>query len=217
MKKKLFLALAASTVLAAPAFAEIEIDLYMGSENPSSSNISGSHPAIGAFNANIDWDGKSNVMPPYYGVRAMYWRPSDIGFGIEFSHNKAYAPAAQMAANNFDRLEFTDGHNIITFDVMKRWPGQWGRITPFVGAGFGFAMPHVDITPTGGAHTLGYQVTGPAVRLMAGARYQINENWSVFGEYQFTWSDNSVDLDGGGSLSTTITSNALNIGIGYAF
>lgn len=217
MFQRLIVALAATAAMAAPAVAEIEIDMYLGGEQPNSSNISGSHPAIGGFDTSIDWDGKSDVMPPYYGARAVYWRPDNIGFGLEFSHNKAYAPDAQMAANGFDRLEFTDGHNLITLNVMKRWPGQWDRWTPFIGAGIGVAVPHVDIQPTGGPHTLGYQMTGPALRLLAGARYQINDHWSVFGEYQFTWSDNDVDLDGGGTLSTTLSSNAFNIGVGYAF
>ena len=41
--------------------------------------------------------------------------------------------------------------------------------------------------------------------------------WSIFGEYQFTWSDNSADLAGGGSLNSTILTNAVNIGVGFSF
>ncbi|WP_319824882.1 outer membrane protein [Thalassovita sp.] len=217
MFRTLTLALTAVAALAGPALAEIEIDLYLGGEQPGGSNVSGTAVPVGAVDADIDWDGKSDVMPPYYGARAVYWMPSNIGWGLEFSHNKVYAPDAQMTAAGFDRMELTDGHNLITLNVMKRWPGQWGSLTPFVGAGLGVALPHVDIEPTGGAHTLGYQMTGPALRLLAGVRYQITDHWSVFGEYQFTWSDNEIDLDGGGSLSTTITSNAVNIGVGFAF
>ena len=215
---KLIVALAATTAFAAPAVAEIEINMYLGAESPANSRVSGTDVTAGAFDRTIDWDGKSDAMPPYYGMRATWWTPSDIGYAFEFSHNKAYAPAGQMAAIGFDRMEFTDGHNILTLNLMKRWPGAWGaKVTPYVGVGVGAAIPHVDIQPTGGAHTLGYQVTGPAVRLLAGASYRISDRWSLFGEYQFTYSDNTVDLDGGGTLKTTLSSNAFNFGIGFHF
>ena len=218
MFKKLILALAATTALAAPAAAEIEINLYMGTEAPDSSRISGTDVTAGAFDTTIDWEGKSDAMPPYYGARATWWTNSNIGWAFEFSHNKAYAPAAQMAAVGFDRMEFTDGHNILTLNVMKRWPGAWGnKVTPYIGAGYGAAIPHVDIRPVGGTHTFGYQVTGPAYRLLAGASYKINDRWSIYGEYQFTHSDNKVDLEGGGTLETKITSNAFNFGVGIHF
>lgn len=144
-----------------------------------------------------------------------WWRPSNIGFGLEITHAKAYAPAAEMPAG-FARLEFTDGHNLITANVMKHWPDQWGNFTPYIGGGLGVAIPHVDVT-VGASRTYGYQYTGPVVRLTAGARYQMNDSWSLFGEYQFTVSDNKADLDGGGSLETRLITNALNIGVGLRF
>jgi lipid A oxidase len=39
----------------------------------------------------------------------------------------------------------------------------------------------------------------------------------VFGEYQFTYSSNNVDLPEGGSLETDIKTNALNIGLTLKF
>ena len=86
-------------------------------------------------------------------------------------------------------------------------------------SGVGVAVPHVDIQPTyaGAPKTYGYQVTGPAVRLGAGVSYSINDRWSVFGEYQFTWSDNKADINGGGTIETTLITNALNFGVGYSF
>lgn len=213
------IALGASLIAAAPAQAEIELGFYTGYQTSPHSRVTGTRGASSgstAFNSLIGWEGKSFEMPPYYGVRATWWRPDDIGFGIEFSHDKVYAPAAEMPAG-FSRLEFTDGHNIITANVSKRWTDKWGTgITPYVSGGLGFAMPHVDVTE-GTNRTFGYQITGPAARLSAGAKYQFNDRWSVFGEYQFTWSDNQADLAGGGSLSTRIITNALNVGVGFSF
>jgi lipid A oxidase len=45
----------------------------------------------------------------------------------------------------------------------------------------------------------------------------LSERWALFGEYQFTWSDDTADLDGGGSLETRIITNALNLGVSYRF
>ena len=47
--------------------------------------------------------------------------------------------------------------------------------------------------------------------------FEINDRWSLFGEYQFNYVDLDVDLDGGGSLSTDFTTNAFNIGAGFSF
>lgn len=213
------LALGLAAGAAQPALAEVELSFYTGYQTSPHSRVTGTRGASSGstpFNELIGWKGKSFSMPPYYGARATWWRPDDIGFGLEFTHAKVYAPAAEMPAG-FSRLEFTDGHNIITANVSKRWTQKWGdSITPYVSGGLGIALPHVDVTE-GTNRTFGYQLTGPAVRLTAGAKYQINDRWSVFGEYQFTWSENTADLAGGGSLNTRIVTNALNVGVGFSF
>ena len=68
-----------------------------------------------------------------------------------------------------------------------------------------------------GNRTYGYQYTGPALRLSAGASYDLNDRWAVFGEYQFTISDNEADLEGGGKLNTRLISNAVNVGVSFRF
>jgi lipid A oxidase len=145
----------------------------------------------------------------------MWWRPSNIGYGIELTHAKAYAPAAEMPPG-FTRLEFTDGHNIVTANVMKRWPNRWRNMTPYAGAGIGLAIPHVDITE-GANRTYGYQVTGPAAKLIAGVKYDLNQRWAVFTEYQFSYTKNDVDLAGGGNMKMPIITNALNVGVAVKF
>lgn len=208
-------ATAAFLGLAAPAQAEVELSFYTGYQTAPHSRVTGTASG-GPFNSLIGWQGKSFEMPPYYGLRATWWRPSNIGFGLEFSHNKVYAPAAEMPAG-FSRLEFTDGLNLLTANVAKRWPGMvGGAVTPYVIGGIGLAIPHVDVTE-GPNRTFGYQLTGAAARVTAGAQYRLNDRWSVFGEYQFTWSQNKADLAGGGNLNTRIFTNALNVGVGFSF
>jgi lipid A oxidase len=209
-------ALAFSPILAQ---ADTEVSFYGGYQTAPHSVVSGNDPEAtwsGEFTA--AWEGKSTAMPPYYGLRATRWRSDNWGWGGEFTHAKVYADDTTLIDNGYDRFEFTDGLNIITVNAMRRWPGKWGdKFTPYVGAGIGFAMPHVDIQAAEGAHTFGYQVTGPAVRALAGVRYEVNDRWATFTEYQGTYSMNKVDLENGGSIETNVITNALNVGISYSF
>ena len=45
----------------------------------------------------------------------------------------------------------------------------------------------------------------------------LNENFSIFTEYQFTASDNKVSLRNGGTLNTKLLTNAVNLGVSYNF
>ncbi|MGH1413880.1 MAG: outer membrane protein [Pelagimonas sp.] len=222
-----------------PALAEVEVSFYTGWQTAPHSRATGEIPEGGAtaareyaalssadgapapgesFNELLGWEGKSNQMPPYYGMRATWWKNDKIGYGIEFSHNKVYAVPEDREKLGFSRLELTDGLNIVTVNMSRRWIDQWGAITPYVSGGLGVAIPHVDAKhDESGSTTFGYQVTGPAMRLTAGASYALNDRYSIFGEYQFTYSSNDIELDGGGSFKTDIKTNALNIGVSYSF
>lgn len=206
-------------ILAAGAVrAEMELSFYGGSQSSPHSRIKGNFPGTGApYNALIGWEGKSFSPPPYYGARAMWWRRPDLGFGIELTHTKVYAPVAERAPLGFNRLEFSDGHNIVTLNVMKRWNDRFASVTPYAGVGVGLALPHVDVSTATGLRTYGYQLTGPAMRLTAGAKFDLSDSWALFSEYQFTFSSNKAKLDGGGSLNTNIITNAINVGVSYSF
>lgn len=218
LKSLIGAAVTCAVLYASPAFCEVELSYYMGPQTAPHSRVNGVYPTgAGAgldgtsFSNLIGWKGKPFAMPPYYGVRGMYWRENNLGFGLEFTHTKVYAPAAEMPTG-FSRLEFTDGHNIITANVMKRWPEQWGNFTPYVGAGIGIALPHVDVT-VGTSRTYGYQMAGPAAKLIVGAKYDINKRWAMFSEWEFTRSNNKIKLSDGGTLNTRIIENAINFGI----
>jgi len=228
MIRHLKTALAALVMMAAPAAAEVELSLYLGWQGVSDSTGSGTLPGGAPFARKFNWDGKPFEAPLYYGGRAIWWTARDFGFGIEGTHTKAYASAADLAALGLSRLELSDGHNIITANVMKRWPEAFANsgFTPYLGGGVGIAVPHVDAQVIGAANrTFGYEATGLALRGIAGLKYDINERWAVFGEYQITWSDNDITLDPDptvpgqlpGRLSTEITTHAVNFGISYSF
>ncbi|SEL87055.1 lipid A oxidase [Roseivivax marinus] len=222
--KTTWLAAAATAAVLVPASAQLvaaqdyEFSLYSGWQTAPHSRVEGDYPGTGEdFDALIGWDGKSFEMPPYYGVRGTWWKTDRLGFGVEFTHTKVYAPDDEKAEIGFEDLEFTDGLNIVTANAMYRWPDRWGSFTPYVGGGVGVSVPHVDVDTTTGIDTYELQYGGPAMRLMAGASYDLSERVALFGEYQFTYSANDVELEGDGDLQTNIKTNAVNFGLTLKF
>ena len=197
-----------------------ELSVYTGIQTSPHSIITGTDPdAGGAVDFTAGWDGRSFEMPPYYGVRATWWRNSAWGFGAEFTHAKVYADAQTLTDNGYDRLEFTDGLNFLTANATYRWSDGWldGKLTPYAGGGVGIALPHADIQAGGGDHTFGYQLTGPAARVYGGVVYDLKGQWDLMVEYQFTYSSHDVELENGGNLSTDLITNALNFGVTRRF
>jgi len=194
----------------------IEIGVYGGIQSSPHSRITGKHSTSGAqYSKLVGWEGKSFDAPVYYGIRTTFWRNDKFGYGAEFTHTKAYAPSNALQNAGFDRLEFTDGHNIITFNINRRW--DLGEFKTYSLVGLGIAMPHVDALPSGGLHTFEYQYTGPAARAAVGLSRKLNEDFSIFTEYQFTASDNKASLRNGGTLNTKLLTNAVNLGVSYNF
>ena len=171
-------------VSVAPAAAQTELSFYGGLQTAPHSRVSGADPTgIGAFDFLAAWEGRSFAAPPYYGVRLTWWKNDDWGWGLEFSHDKVYADARTLADNSLSALEFADGLNILTVNRYRQWSAFSGAFVPYVGAGIGFSLPHVEFE-SGGLRTSDYQLGGPAVSLVAGARYPLGDRWSVFGEYK---------------------------------
>ncbi len=207
--------------MATPALAEMELSFYSGIQESPHSRVEGNDPGgLGAFSFLSEWEGRSFDMPPYYGLRGTWWTPGNpnLGFGLEFTHNKVYADDATLRDNGLNTLEFTDGLNLVTANVWYRWPGAWanGNLTPYVGGGVGVAIPYVEFATAGGS-TFEYQMTGAAVQAVAGIKYNLSDSWAIFGEYKGTYSMNEADLSNGGTLSTDIVTNAINVGVSFSF
>jgi lipid A oxidase len=49
-------------------------------------------------NRRMDWEANPFDMPVYWGARGTYWLESNWGFGLEYTHAKAYASNADKAA-----------------------------------------------------------------------------------------------------------------------
>lgn len=210
----------ASIAPLAAAAAEWELSFYLGTQSAPHSDVDGEirdgTGALVPFSQGVEWEGDSFTDPLYYGLRLTRWSNEVSGWAFEFNHAKVYASDEDLEDLGFSSLELTDGINIITINYMRRFPDMFDRLLPYVGAGAGVSVPHVDVS-NGVSDTFEYQLTGPAVVWIAGASYPFNDTWAGFVEYKGTYSQNDADLDDGGSLETDIITNALNFGVTYSF
>jgi lipid A oxidase len=215
------LAIAGVCFCSVPALAEMQFSVYGGANWNFDSDVKLRGSAAGDADRSVSWDGESFELPPYWGVRGTYWlsKASPWGFAIDFTHQKAAADINFANDETFDRLQFTDGNNLLIFEVLYRFsPMMNGTMVPYVGAGVGVAIPHVEVTLDGvDDKTFEYQCCGPAAQILAGLEYKLDQSWSVFAEAKLSYSHIDADLDGGGSLETDLWSPAVAIGVTYRF
>ena len=189
---------------------DIELSVYGGPQTTHPGTIRSS--TLG--DDRVNWNSEPFVIPPYYGLRAKWWSEGRLGFGIDFFHAKAFAD--DPASLGYEELNFSHGLNILTADLWYRFQPV-GTVTPYVGAGIGVVVPHVEVRPVGAIPTAKYQVGGPAATLVIGGSLPVARNWSVFTEYKATYSQIRAKLDTGDRLNTGIFTDALNIGISLRF
>ena len=209
------IAAAATVLFTAPAKAEPTISVYGGGSFSPHAGVD-FDPGDGIQRrVTPKWDGASFEAPPYYGVRATWWMDSmpELGFALDFTHAKA---VADPVPRPFTTLEFTDGLNFLTANVLYRYQTE-SRFTPYAGIGVGVAIPHVEVVIPGFTNTAEYQVTGVAVQALVGVDAKITDSWSVFGEYKAGYADIDADLNGGGSLETHVISHQFLAGVTYRF
>lgn len=122
----------------------------------------------------MGWDGDALMPPIDGGVRVVKWR-HNLGFMIDFLHNKAVsrlgkgahgrkidnpvietvkaegriagrpAPAEIKLTDFFERFEFTHGHNVLMATPLIRMADIFPGIRPYAGIGAGVAIPHVEV------------------------------------------------------------------------
>ena len=166
----------------------------------------------------VAWDGKPFKAPIYYGIRVARWADlSKLGGMIDFTHGKVYSQREQEVAlegkregkkmppkakikDIFHHFEFTHGHNMLTLNGLYRLPRLHERLSPYMGVGFGIALPHSEVQFKGSrVRTYEYQYTGPVFQFLVGLEFRI-PRLSYFFEYKFTAASYEVPLtkrDGG--------------------
>ena len=203
-----------------PALAETQVSVFGGANWNFGSDIKVKGSVDGTFDRSVDWDGGAGEMPPYWGVRGTYWlgKSSNWGLALEYIHAKAVAD--DSLHDQFSRLEFTDGNNLVLLEALYRFtPMMNGTLVPYVGAGIGVTVPHVEVTfkDAPSPATFEYQCCGFAAQIMAGLEYKLNASWSLFTEAKLSYSHIDADLKGGGSLATDLWSPQLAVGLTYRF
>ena len=232
-----------ATVGPGGARAEVQVGVYGGWSESFDSDVDISQPSgTNLTISDVDWEGDSFTFdggPPFYGVKLIYWKESHPNWGImlDFHHAKVNPKLGQLVNVNGTRdsatvagvqplnqtvsvLEFTDGLNILTLNLM--YQQQRRNWTPYGGIGIGLSIPKVEFNRAAGAASSGftneYQVTGIALQGIIGAEKEITDRISAFGEYRLSYTDNDADLDvGGGSLETEIWTSSLIFGLSYRF
>ena len=197
------------------AQAEGTVSVYGGFNASPHSVVKTTAPGGALTRNSVGWDGASFSMPPYYGVRGTWWldQAPEWGVALDFTHSKVKADPLPAG---FTTLEFTDGINFLTANLLYRHD-MGTQLTPYGGVGVGLSIPHVETNgPTvGGFSTLEYQVTGIAAQALIGVDYKIDDYWSVFGELKSTYGQVEADLNGGFKLDTDIISNQIIVGVTY--
>jgi hypothetical protein len=113
------------------------------------------------------------------------------------------APSPLHLTDLLERLEFTHGHNVFIPTALVRLAPLSPAIRPYLGIGFGAAVPHVEVRFAGeptDRWTSEYQYAGPALQLLAGIELRIGRG-SYYVEYKFIWAAIDAALTGGNSWS----------------
>jgi lipid A oxidase len=154
----------------------------------------------------VEWFTQPFKGPLYYGARIQRWIPGGVfGTMIDFTHSKAYAPFQQektfqgtldgkpvpdkaKVESYFDKLEYSHGHNMLTFNGLMR-VFRFGPIWPYAGLGAGVSLPHSEIHSLADpARTYEYQFAGLNAQALFGLEFRLKTG-SVFLEYKFTTAD----------------------------
>ncbi|MBP1859406.1 outer membrane protein [Rhizobium herbae] len=196
---------------------DLQISVYGGYQTAPHSNVNVSDGPD--FTAG--WEGNSFKSPQYYGVRGTWWLTDlgkpNIGLSIDYTHAKVYADDETFGKTpGWTHFEFTDGLNLLTLNGIYRFQKPDRKWTPYIGAGIGINVPHVEVTRPSGK-TFDYEFGGMTLQAQAGISYQISERWSVFGEYKGNYSFIDVPIDSGARLKTNILTNAVNLGVSFHF
>ena len=109
---------------------ELQISGYTGYISSPHSHVD-SNDGTTSYSNSDGWEGKPFEMPPFWGARVIYWtdRWENWGGAIDFAHSKVYADLSGGPGAVYDTLEFTDGLNLLTANVLYRPPNN-SRFTP---------------------------------------------------------------------------------------
>jgi len=227
-------ALRSKILSSAPAALDIAGGVYGGYTVTADSDVILQQPnGTDMILKDVSWNSEADKMPPYHGFRGTWWLPlgRSLGAMADLVYVKVVAdrdrmvrqsgtrdgnpvPEEEPASATFRRLEFTDGLNLLTGNIVYRMP-FFGRIMPYIGIGAGVSLPHAEVQRRGSSQkTFSFQWAGLAFHVFAGIEYRIARSGSVFTEYRLSYAANQVQLIDGGTLRTNLWVNHFAAG-GY--
>ncbi len=221
---RLFSFLMITTMTTSVAQAEFQLGVYGGANFAPHSTVTINEPGLVSSNR-VGWSGKPFQAPPYWGLRGTYWLPKGSGIlspawgiAIDYTHAKVYADLGGDTGTVYSHLEFTDGLNLLTANLMYRHQTD-SAFTPYAGFGVGLSIPHVEVTTLAnpGQPTFDYQLAGVSVQGIVGLEWAFSPDWSLFGEYKMNYATVDADLATGGTLETSVLTNHVSFGISYKF
>lgn len=224
----------------AAAMAETSIAVYTGASRTSDSDLHVVQPGLGTdlVARGVRWSAKPFKPAPYYGLRASWFPTAESRWGasLDFTHYKVYAQTAQVGGvqgtwmggavagaapldRYVQRFELSHGVNTLSANVLYRFRSfaLWsGRLTPYVGAGPAWYLPHTESTVGGAPNEASYHSAGFGVHLQAGVRYRLTDRWALFVETKFDRGRVKVDV-ASGTARTTLQTMHLVGGIAMDF
>ncbi len=206
----------------ASTHAEFVVSMFTGTAMTGNNDLHLNQPNESLTFHNVSYEGKDFSPPLYYGGRLAYYLDRDrsgFGFGLEFFHAKAYLNAndtvqvtgtrngapvndQEPISNTIQFFNNSHGLNFALADVLYRFvfnhrdESLLGRVQPYLGAGIGAVIPHVE-SEVNGVEAEEYQLHGPGVEALAGVNIDIVRHFSIFGEYKFTYADLTESIPGG--------------------
>jgi hypothetical protein len=224
-----------------PARAETQFSLYIGKSFTNDSDLQLRQPGDTRLTFHgVSWEDESFQMPIYYGWRVTHFLEPDERWGIalDFFHYKVFSDPNQVLPVSGSRngtpvsgrerlgdtlpsFSMSHGVNYLTLNGIHRWRlhsdagRKWEDIRwqPYLGAGIGAVIPHVEATV--GGRTIGeYQWHGPGFQIFTGASYRLASHWCLFAEYKFAHTSITVDVPGG-DAHTTLDTHHLVLGGSY--
>jgi lipid A oxidase len=183
--------------LGAAARAETQLAAYLGTSWTGDSDVS----VAGQTFRDVSWETRSFHAPPYYGLRAAHFlAESGWGLAIDFFHDKAY-PGEGSLAPALRRLSFSHGLNHVTLDLQRRF--QVGPVRPYVGAGAGTLVPHVEAQSDFASIDEYQWFRGLSLKAQAGVQGLVAGPLGLFAEYRLTFAHLRVSTPAG-DLSTSL-------------
>ena len=214
---------------------EVSIGLYFGKIFAMPGDVKvgrkdGSHEVF----HDVTWKDRSFELPFYYSLRVLYWpnTDSDTGLALDFTHAKLYSSlrspvtvsrvkadgvqqTQEILGDSFSRLAFSHGYNYITLNALYRSSTEGddslSDTSAYLGAGFGIAVPHVEIQ-FADTKIDNYKPVGLVFQGMAGITFGSGTDVPLNAEYKLSSGDAAITLSDDARIELSPLLHHLSVG-----